>query len=69
MEKYRKLIISQFCALGAVGAAILGFLRYQQVHSLTDQMTLSFILFAVVLFAMEVRLVLGWIAEKKQSKV
>lgn len=67
-EKHKKLILSQICAIMGLAAAVLGFLRYQQSQSLTEQMTLSFFLFAIVLFAMEIRLVIGWLQDRKNTK-
>jgi hypothetical protein len=68
LEKHKKLILSQICAVMGLAAVVLGFLRYQQTESLTEQMTLSFFLFAIVLFAIEIRLVLGWLRERKDTK-
>lgn len=68
LEKYKKLILSQICALLGIGALALGYLRYQQTQSFSEQMTLSFFLFAIVLFAIEIRLVIGWLQERKNTK-
>ncbi len=67
-KKYKKLILSQLCAFAALGAAVLGYLRYQQTQNVMEQMTLSFVLFAIVLFAMEIRLVIAWVGERKSAQ-
>ena len=67
MEKYKKLIISQICAVMAIGAAILAILRHNQTNDWSEQMTLSFVLFAVVLFVLEIRLILDWVKSQKKA--
>lgn len=67
LEKYRKLIISQLCGIFGVGAAVLGFLRYQESRSLTEQMTMGFFFFAVVLFGLELKLLVDWLKARKAA--
>ena len=50
------------------GACVLGFLRYQQSQNITEPLTMGFILFAIVLFAIEIRLVIGWLQDRKKLK-
>ncbi|NBX66472.1 MAG: hypothetical protein EBQ96_05695 [Proteobacteria bacterium] len=68
LEKHRKLILSQVSALMGFGACVLGFLRYQQSQNITEPLTMGFILFAIVLFAIEIRLVIGWLQDRKKLK-
>lgn len=51
----------------AIVAAALAFLRYQQTQNAMEQITLSFILFAIVLFGMELKLLLSWLKENKKN--
>lgn len=66
LEKHRKLILSQLCAIFAVGAAILAYLRYDQVDTF-DNTALSFAAFAVILFGLEIKLIIDWVQQKKRS--
>lgn len=66
-QKYKKLIFSQICAVLAIVALGLGFLRYQQTGAWAEQMSLSFFLFAVLLFAAEIKFIRDWLRERKEA--
>lgn len=63
--KYKKLVYSQICALLAVISLVFGFMRYQVSGTWNEQMAGSFLLFALLLFAMEVRFLVAWLQERK----
>lgn len=64
MEKYRKLIFSQLCAIVAVLALGFAIMRHKQTGIWQEPITLSFLAFAVLLFAAEIKLILDWIKTK-----
>jgi hypothetical protein len=66
MEKYKHLILSQvFCVLG-VASAVLAYFRLEQSQDPAEPMTLGFILFAVLFFVVELRLIFTWLANNKK---
>jgi hypothetical protein len=59
--KYKKLILSQICGLLAVLSLFLAYTRYTQTQNWGEQVTVSFLFFAGVLFAAEIKLVMDWL--------
>jgi len=69
LKKHKKLLYSQGCSFLACVALILAVLRYDEAKGgLSEQMTLSFVLFAVVLFVVEIRLLWQWLGERKRER-
>ncbi|MCB1539153.1 MAG: hypothetical protein H6865_03440 [Rhodospirillales bacterium] len=67
-QKHRKLIVAQFAGLAAVVAFMLAFMRYRQTGVFQEQVLGSFLLFGIILFAVEVRSLLGWLRERHAQK-
>lgn len=65
--KYKKLILSQCAAVFGVASLILGWLRYQEVHSWSEQTAGSFLFFAILLFGAEIKLLVDWLRQRKQA--
>lgn len=65
--KYKKLILSQLAALFGVASLILAWLRYQEVHTWSEQMAGSFLFFALLLFAAEIKLLVDWIRARNAT--
>lgn len=66
--KYKKLILSQLAAVFGVASLVLGWLRYQETQSWGEQMAGSFLFFAVLLFAAEIKLLIDWMRQRKATK-
>jgi len=66
-EKHKKLIISQVAAVLGVIALVLGWIRYQEVGTWGEQYAGSFLFFAVLLFAAEIKLLLDWLRQRKAA--
>jgi uncharacterized membrane protein len=61
IQKYKKLILSQICGLLAVVSLYLAYTRYTQTQNWGEQVTVSFLFFAAVLFVAEIKLVMDWL--------
>ncbi len=65
LKPHRKLIISQIAAVMAAGAFLMAYLRYRQTGEWQEQMFGSFMLFGLLLVAVEVKCLLDWLKARK----
>lgn len=66
-QKHKKLIISQLAAFLGVVSLVLGWIRYQETGTWGEQMAGSFLFFAVLLFAAEIKLLIDWLRQRKAA--